>query len=201
VIYLGLCEESGIMARPWADAGYRCICVDLFTQPGVRDGIEYVQADLLRYLPPRDPIAFVAAFPPCTDQSVSGARWFKEKGIHGLAGAIELVEASVRICEWSGAPWLLENPVSVISSYWRNPDYIFHPYEYGDPYLKKTCLWTGGGFVMPPKAPVEPTEGQKIWRMPPSEDRGRLRSKTPAGFAKAVFAANGQTDARARVCS
>jgi len=103
-----------------------------------------------------------------------------------------LADACRRICEWSGARWMLENPVSTISTYWRKPDYTFHPYEYGDPYLKKTCLWVGGGFVMPQKAPVEPTEGQKIWKMPPSKDRGRLRSKTPAGFAKAVYQWNGK---------
>lgn len=179
------------MAKPWADAGFDCLCVDLFTEPRKEGRIQFVRADVRRWLPPRDTIAFVAAFPPCTDQAVSGARWFKEKGIHGLAEAVELAESCVRICEWSEAPWMLENPVSTMANYWRKPDYIFHPYEYGDPYLKKTCLWTGGGFVMPRTAPVEPTEGQKIWKMPPSEDRGRLRSKTPPGFAKAVFEANG----------
>lgn len=203
MIYVGYYEESGIMATPWAEAGYDCYCVDIQNTTRtvkVGDGqINYVRADARRYLPPRDPVAFFACFSPCTNQAVSGARWFKEKGIHGLAEAIELFEIGVRVAEWLECPYMLENPVSVVSSYWRNPDYIFHPYEYGDPYLKKTCLWTGGGFVMPPKAPVEPTEGQKIWKMPPSEDRGRLRSKTPAGFARAVFQANGLTLPKAQV--
>ncbi len=36
--------------------------------------------------------------------AVSGARWFKKKGMGGLTEAIEIVEACRRICEWSVAP-------------------------------------------------------------------------------------------------
>lgn len=97
----------------------------------------------------------------------------------GLSQALEVVDSCRRILEWTDAPWMLENPVSTLSSYWRKPDFTFHPYEYGDPWFKKTCLWVGGGFTMPPKCPVEPTEGQKIWKMPPSEDRADKRSETP----------------------
>jgi len=60
----------------------------------------------------------------------------------------------------------------------------------GDTYTKKTCLWTGGGFKMPEKRSVEPTEGSKMHLMPPSENRANLRSATPMGFAQAVFEAN-----------
>jgi len=92
---------------------------------------------------------------------------------------------------------MIENPVSTLSTYWRKPDYMFDPCDYGryldppgDAYTKKTCLWVGNGFVMPPKKPVPPVEGSKIHRMPPSKDRGYLRSVTPMGFAEAVFQAN-----------
>jgi hypothetical protein len=87
---------------------------------------------------------------------------------------------------------MLENPVSTISSYWRKPDHSFQPWQYGDLYTKKTCLWTGNGFVMPPAVHgVEPA-GVKplIHHMPPSADRGDKRSVTPEGFARAVFQAN-----------
>jgi hypothetical protein len=73
-------------------------------------------------------------------------------------------------------PYFIENPVSVISSEWRKPDFIFHPYDYGgytsretDGYSKKTCLWTGGGFEMPKKKPVtiHPKLKNKIHYMSP----------------------------------
>ena len=147
-------------------------------------------ADMLDWLPPRGDVAFFAAFPPCTDVAVSGARWFKDKGIGALWQALRLFDVSVKLAEWSRAPYLIENPVSTVSSYWRKPDHSFDPCDYGDPYTKKTCLWTGGGFVMPEKHRVEPTEGSKMHLLPPSEDRANLRSATPMGFAQAVFEAN-----------
>ncbi len=130
------------------------------------------------------------AFPPCTHLAVSGARWFRKKGLRALSEAIDIFGACVRLCEWTDAPWMVENPVSVIASHYRKPDHTFDPCDYGDPWTKKTCLWTSNGFVMPEKHRVEPVLGSIVHRMPPSVDRGHRRSITPAGFARAVFEAN-----------
>ena len=194
-VMISVFDKTTNMARPWADAGYLCYCVDVQHAPGEeREGnIIKVGANVRDWLPPRNPIVFAAFFPPCTHVAVSGARWFKDKGLGGLIEALELFDRSIKLAEWTGAPYLIENPVSTVSTYWRKPDYIFHPYEYGAPYYKKTCLWTGGRFKMPDKTPVLPFEGQKIWKMPPSEDRGDLRSVTPPEFAEAVFLANRPT--------
>lgn len=77
-------------------------------------------------------------------------------------------------------------------SFWRKPDHTFQPWYFGDPEQKKTCLWTGGGFVMPEPTVRDRPSGvrQSVWRMAPSPERGDLRSVTPAGFARAVFEAN-----------
>lgn len=191
---LSLCDLTGNMVKPWAEAGYDCTIVDLQHPPGVSwdaasPSVLRVGADVTGYM---DWVGkdwdIVFAFPPCTDLAVSGSRWMAEKGLDGLIHALQVVNACKRICERSKAPWMLENPVSTISSYWRKPDHTFHPFHYGDPYTKATCLWVGGGFRMPPiRKPVEPTEGSKMWLLPPSEDRANLRSATPEGFAKAVF--------------
>ena len=113
----------------WCSRGRKpvseCFCVDLRHRPGEHreNGITFVGADLREWLPPPRRYAIVFAFPPCTSLAVSGARWFREKGIRGLTEAVELVEACRRLCEWSGAPWMLENPVSTLASYWRSPDF------------------------------------------------------------------------------
>jgi hypothetical protein len=119
------------------------------------------------------------------------------KGFAGLTEAVELVEACRRIAEWSGAPWMIENPVSTLGSYWRKPDFTFHPHEFAgwpsgtnDDYAKRTCLWTGGGFRLPQKRPIEAFRPFYIHNLPPSANRADLRSVTPPGFAHAVFEAN-----------
>lgn len=190
------------MVKPWLEAGHECMIVDIQHEPGTHKFQAYpttttghsvlwkIGADIRTWIPPYQKYDIVFAFPPCTNLSVSGARWFKDKGLRGLIDGLDLVERCRVICGAIGAPYMIENPVSTLSTYWRKPDYTFDPCDYGDPWTKKTCLWTGNGFVMPPKNRVEPTNQGKIHKMPPSEDRGDLRSETPMGFARAVFEAN-----------
>ena len=86
--------------------------------------------------------------------------------------------------------WAIENPVGTLHRWLGKPVMYFQPYEYGDPYTKKTCLW--GNFKIPKKNPVEPTEGSKMWKKygGKSDRTKTLRSITPPGFAKAFFEAN-----------
>jgi len=203
-IVISLFDYTTNMVKPWADAGYECWCVDVQHDEGVFKtpfGIVNVGADVKTWMPPNKPVAAVFAFPPCTDVAVSGAKHFKNKGLSALINSLELFEAAVRIAEWSGAPYMIENPVSTVSTYWRKPDHYFHPWQYadiepGDNYTKKTCLWTGNGFVMPEglSDPIgEPDD--RIHKAPPGPDRANFRSATPMGFARAVFEANARIEA------
>lgn len=197
-LVLSLCDRTGVMVQPWLDAGYRCTIVDVQHAPGVEtdDLLTRVGADLRSWLPPLDEYEIVFAFPPCTNLASSGARWFKDKGLVGLIDGLELVERCRLIAEWSGAPWMIENPNGTLSTYWRQPDFRFDPCEFGgylnppgDAYTKRTCLWTGNDFPIPRHKAVTPIDGSKMHRLPPSPERGDLRSVTPAGFARAVFEA------------
>ena len=198
-IVISLFDYSTNMVTPWAAAGFLCYCVDLKHPAGEsRHGnIIRVGADVREWLPPYGKVKILFAFPPCTHVAVSGARWFKDKGIGALIESLELFEASVRIAEWTHAPYMIENPVSTISTYWRKPDHMFDPCDFGgylspqgDTYTKKTCLWSGNGFRMPKPKHVSPIEGSKMHRVAPSDMRSVLRSETPHGFAAAVFWAN-----------
>lgn len=192
-IVLSLCDRTGVMVQPWLEAGYECHLVDTRHPPGThQDGrLSRTGADVRAFTLGVVP-AIVFAFPPCTNLAGSGARWFKDKGLEALHESLGLVLACQRICEADGAPWMLENPVGTLSTYWRKPDYTFQPWQYGDTYTKKTCLWTGHGFAMPPAWFASPPDGTTalIHLMPPSADRGDKRSVTPAGFARAVFETN-----------
>lgn len=198
-IVVSLFDYTCNIVAPWSEAGFTCYCVDLRHPPGMtRDGnLIRVGADVREWLPTYAPVRILFAFPPCTDVAVSGARWFKDKGLGALIDALENFDAALRLAEWTKAPYFIENPVSMISSYWRKPDYTFDPCDYGgyfdpprDAYTKKTCLWTGNGFAMPEPRRVRPKEGSRMHRLAPSEDRATVRSITPTGFARAVFEAN-----------
>lgn len=193
---LSLCDFTGNMVRPWIDAGHTATIVDIQHPRGrehdatgrltrVGCGVEAFTARPGEY-------DMVFAFPPCTHLAGSGARWWASKGPAVLASALALVNACLRIIKEVGTDrWMVENPVGRLSTHWRAPDYKFDPCDYGDPYTKRTCLWTGPGFIMPAKNRVEPTEGSKMWKMPDSKGRANRRSATPMGFANAVFLANG----------
>jgi hypothetical protein len=201
-VALSIFDRTGNSLKPWRDAGYECWAVDIQHKGREeRDGIVYIGADLRDWIPPhRREYAVCLAWPPCTHLAVSGARWFSGKGLGALRDSIDLFSRAARICEALGVPYLIENPVSTIATYWRGPDYRFNPNQYAlyapDPdaeaYTKETWLWTGRGFVMPPCRGVEPVLGSKMHLLSPGPERADLRSATPEGFARAVFEANHQ---------
>ena len=164
-------------------------------------------------------IKMLFSFPPCTDLAVSGAAHFEKKrqaDPEYRDKAMSMVYVANELAALYDVPFMIENPISVISSLWRKPDYIFHPYEYGgylpaddespydlipsrDAYTKKTCLWIRNGhkvdFHMPEKRPVELPEGYKY--SPQHLKLGgkslktkNIRSATPRGFATAIWLAN-----------
>lgn len=200
-----LCDLTGNMARPWADAGVRCYCVD--TQHSIRrdrveGNIHYVWGDVRNWRPPEGTrVVFGAAFTPCTDVAGSGARDFAKKGGYLLRDAIEMFEAARQALAWSGAPYMLENSVGILSSipHIGKPNYYFDPCDYAalcedDNYTKKTCVWIGNGFAMPfpQRAPWLGKPDDRIHKAPPSDERANFRSATPMGFARAVFNANNE---------
>ena len=210
-VVVSVFDYSGAMVKPWLDAGYTCYIVDIQHPEGEhREGnLIRVGADIMEWTPPPHSVVFASFFPPCTDLAVSGARWFKQKGLYALSDAIRLFARSVELATQFDCPAIIENPVSTISTYWREPDYSFDPCEYADyletneekmqeAYTKRTCLWASKSFVMPPKKGVVPVHGSMMHKLPPSADRANLRSKTPAGFAKAVHMYN---DSKAKVKS
>jgi len=176
-IILDLCGGTGAWSKPYKEDGYD---VRLVTLP---------EHDVRTYQPPEN-VHGILASPPCDHLAGSGARWWKEKGDKALFDALAVVDACLRIItrcqpvEW----WALENPVGRLSRFLGRPFFTFQPWEYGDPYQKRTCIW--GDCRMPEKHPVEPAEGQKIWRMPPGPERKVMRSITPPGFARAFREAN-----------
>jgi hypothetical protein len=199
VIVVSLFDYTTNMVQPWAEAGHTCYCVDIQHPPGITEtgNVLRVGANVHHWLPLDRP-DIVLAFPPCTDVAVSGARWMADKGLGKLIDALSLFKRAVDLAECWGCPYMLENPVSTVSTYWRKPDHTFEPWHYGDMYTKKTCLWTGNGFVMPePIYRTRPADvdTKRIHHASPGPERANFRSETPMGFARAVFHANARSTA------
>lgn len=190
---IDLCGGTGSWSNNYAEAGYRVVIVDPLAEPG--PNVEAIASGVVEVLSNHgglfDDVHGVLAAPPCTQFASSGARWWSSKPPELLAEAESVVLACleiIRICDpkW----WALENPVGRLPKLIGPYKYTFQPTEYGDPWHKRTCIW--GTAAMPPKLipPVERNPALDPWRLPPSANRWRLRSKTPPGFAKAFFEAN-----------
>lgn len=211
-IVISLCDLTGNFTQPWLDAGYTVILVDpqhgehsRVRQPNGAwlikraDTVEGALTFLGYYLANRE-IAFVAGWPPCTDMAVSGARWFaskREADPHFQTRAVMVAEQCRTFARLSGAPYLIENPVSILASVFGQSSHRFHPSDYtalepADNYTKLTCLWTGNGFVMPEPQRDESlgAPDNRIHFASPGPERANFRSATPMGFARAVFNAN-----------
>ena len=154
--------------------------------------------------------ALVISFAPCTDLAVSGAAHFERKRLANPRFQEDATEMAV-LASLFGVPFAVENPVSVLSTTWRKPDHTFHPWEWAgycpegphpeapqlypeqDRYNKKTCLWTGNGFQLPERKPLEPAVGQNPGHRAlggKSAKTKHLRSLTPRGLSRAIFVGN-----------
>lgn len=220
-IMIGFYSKSDVIATPWGEAGVECHLFDLKTQSRIEGNIVYHGGDIRKQfkaigsLLRHNNVLFIASFPPCTDLAVSGAKHFDSKAKNDAmfwAKAMELVWIARDFSEASGAPYFLENPKSVISTLWRQPDFKFNPCDFGgylpeghqnklfpdiypsqDAYKKETWLWTGSGFVMPELSGVEPVgpDYPGFTKLVGKSERTKeIRSVTPEGFARAVFQAN-----------
>lgn len=171
------CEESQeltVLARGYGHEAYSC---DLQETSGPLP--EYhLQTDVRGVL--CGDWDMVIAFPPCTHLCVSGARWFKDK-IDEQNEAIEFFLMFTRL----NCFWAIENPVGIMSTKYRKPDQIIQPYQFGHGETKRTCLWLNGLPGIMPDNLVTGREN-RIHKMAPSKDRGKLRSKTFPGIAKAM---------------
>ena len=145
----------------------------------------------------------IIAHPPCTYLTVTGNRWFNvdrygEKATQRYKDRRDAVEFFMVFANADCPKIAIENPIGHMSTAYRKPDQIIHPYMFGDPARKATCLWLKGLKPFKPTNIVEPeivkyknSKGtDNPWHMetlklPPAE-RAKMRSKTFPGIARAM---------------
>ena len=201
------CEYSGVVREAFRERGHEAWSCDLL--PSDIPSNYHLQGDVRTVI--NEPSSFpkewglptkwdlMIAHPPCTHLAVSGARWFKDK-VEEQGEALDfvrfLMDAPIeKIC--------VENPVSIISSKIKKPTQIVQPWMFGDPFTKTTCLWLKNLPLLTPTNIVDRGERHvtksgkslpKWYNLPPSADRGKLRSRTFQGFAEAMADQWGTTE-------
>jgi site-specific DNA-cytosine methylase len=130
------CEESQAVCKEFRKLGHDAFSADIQECSGGHPEW-HIQGDVLEIL--NDDWDMMIAFPPCTDLAVSGAAWFEEKIKDGRQANsreffMKMINAPIKRIA-------VENPIGIMSNYYRKPDQIIHPFYFGDPEPKATCLW------------------------------------------------------------
>jgi hypothetical protein len=142
-----LYDYTGIMAKPWADAGYLCYCFDGQHPKGVTKsdhenilnvGIWFDAYETKKHIEQirlivGDCVKFVFGFPECTDLTVAGAKHFaKKENVNPafMAEAVELARLVMYVGDSLKCKWGFENPVGMLSTIFRKYDFKFNPCDY-----------------------------------------------------------------------
>lgn len=187
------CEESQAVTIEFRKLGYEAYSCDILPCSGGHPEW-HLQQDVIPLL--QEKWDMIIAFPPCTHLAVSGAAWFEQKRKDGRQQ--EGIDFFMLFANAKCLRIAIENPVGIMSSQWRKPDQIIQPYQFGEPYSKKTCLWLKGLPLLKPTKIVDKGEQVKFssgnsmpkwyadaWKLSPKE-RSIVRSKTFPGIAKAM---------------
>jgi len=174
------CEESQAVTIEFRKLGIEAWSCDVLSCSGGYPEW-HIQDDVLNNID--NGWNMIIAFPPCTHLAASGARWFEEKRKDGRQQ--EAINFFMALASADCDRIAIENPIGIMSTVWRKPDQIIQPWQFGHGETKATCLWLKG---LPPLEPTKIVSGreQRIWKMPPSPERSRLRSKTYPGIARAM---------------
>jgi len=186
------CEESQQVTKAFRKLGYQAYSCDIEPCSGGHPEW-HIQEDVLKIL--KEKWDLMIAHPPCTYLSKAGALYWKDRKDEqnkALRFVKKLMKAPIpRI--------VIENPIGKIGTAIRKADQIINPYEFGDPWIKHTCLWLKNLPLLTPTKIVEPVghwikgssnkiPGRRFYGTPGGANwhDKKKRSKTFSGIAKAM---------------
>ena len=186
------CEFSGVVRRAFAARGHDAWSCDLL--PAEDRSNRHIVVDARVIL--NDGWDLLAVFhPPCTRLCNSGVRWLSKpppgKTLDQMQA--DLREGAALFSAFWNAPIervAVENPIMHRHAKERIAGYIppaqtIQPWQFGHGETKATCLWLRG---LPNLVPTNVVDGreQRVFRLPPSADRWKERSRTYPGIADAM---------------
>ena len=210
------CEESQNVTKELRALGHEAYSCDIIDQSGghsewhikqdviplLNGNCEFITTDEKKHIIVGQ-WDMIIAFPPCTYLTVTGNRWFNierygEKAIQRHKDRKDAIKFFMAFANADCERIAIENPVGIMSTEWRKPNQIINPWQFGDAFEKKTCLWLKGLSELTPTNIVEipprkkfdsgksmPAWYAEAWHLP-KEERAKLRSKTFPGIAKAM---------------
>ena len=177
------CEFSGTMRDAFARQGFNSWSCDVL--PDDDDSEFHLRMDIHKALD-FGHWDLVILHPPCTALAVSGNRHYNEgKPKH---------KDRLRAMDWTRDLWdharnvcrhvALENPVGVLKHVIGKASQYVQPYQFGHGETKRTGFWL---WNLPKLTPTDEVDGreQRMWLLPPSKDRWKIRSTTYTGIANA----------------
>ena len=194
------CEESQEVCKAFRELGHEAYSCDIQDCSGGHPEW-HLKQDVIPLL--NQDWDLIIAHPPCTFLTVTGNRWFDverygDKAIQRHKDREEAVAFFMQFVNAKCDKIAIENPIGYMSTAYKKPTQIIHPYMFGDPARKATCLWLKGLPKLIPTNIVEPiiihyqngkgTDNpwhMETMKLPPKE-RSKARSKTFPGIAKAM---------------
>ena len=192
---LVLCETSNKVSQAFRNKGHEVWSLDI--EDNDVDQTWHIKTDLDAMLNTPDTwydwwkqFDMIIAHPPCTYLCNSGVTWLyhdskdmtKEQRWREMAKAVDRYH---NIRELPVDKLVIENPRSHKHAIGKFYDQIIHPWEHGHGESKATGLYVKGVPLLKPSNVVEGRE-QRLHKLPPSKDRGKLRSETYQGIADAM---------------
>jgi hypothetical protein len=195
------CEESQAVMKEFRLLGHEAFSCDLMPCSGGFP--EYhIQGDVTKII--NNKWDLIIAFPPCTFLTVTGNSWFNIEKYGDKARKRhkdrDIAAEFFMLFVNADCPRIaIENPIGTMSTRYRKPNQIIHPYYYGDPERKSTCLWLKGlpllthnkeDYVEPNIIKFKSGRTDSKWHVDtwklPAKERSKARSKTFPGIAKAM---------------
>lgn len=208
------CEESQTVCKAFRERGHEAYSCDI-QEPSGGHPEWHILGDAMKAIEGGQIVTMdgktheirkwdlLIAHPPCTYLTVTGNCWFDisrygGKAVQRYKDREEAADFFMRFVKCNSPKVAIENPIGYMSTAYQKPTQIIHPYMFGAPARKATCLWLKG---LPKLIPTDIVEPEIIhykngngtdnpWHMEtmklPPKERAKERSKTFPGIAAAM---------------
>jgi hypothetical protein len=192
------CENSQVVTAAFRDKGHLAYSNDILPTDGNSEW--HLEGDTREYL--NMGWDLFICHPPCTYLTVAGALWFyhpEDKNLPYIKRRPHPLYPDRRREQWEAAKFAkqlmaapieyicMENPVGALSTLYRKPDQIIHPWQFGHTTQKGTCLWLKNLPLLKHTCLIpKELRTDEIHKAPPGPDRWKIRSKTFQGIADAM---------------